>query len=808
MVNLPSATSGLQLGRGDLMLIKFLGTWVDQLRSRHARLRLLAGAGLFALAATTAVAQTPDVSAEPDGAITTAESAVASPVAAPSADAALADRGFYMEANEIIRNDNTKTWNAKGEVEVRYEGRTLRADDVLYDSKTGVVTARGKVQIVNADGSAEFADSIVLDKDFRAGVAMGFSTRQAQNIKMSSVAAIRRSPDSLELNRAVFTPCDICEADGVTPKRPTWSIRAKRVVQDRKRQIVYYRNAVISVAGVPVLFAPVFWHPDPMAVRRSGLLPPKADYTERRGVTYEQPYLWVISPSQDLVLSPQLNTAVNPFLNGQYRQRFWSGQMDIRFGVGYDQDFDSKNGKFGDTTARSYVLGEGAFKPNRKWTLGFSAERVSDDLIFRRYSVPDVYSNRGLYLTDDQRLISQVYAVRQDNRSFLSVAAFSVQGLRATDDDRNIPLVAPLIEGRYEPKQAILGGRLRVTGGAVALMRERDAGNVLTNRPINRRAPGVDSARVSLAGDWRRSFTTGGGLRIEPFADVRGDAYQVRDRMKVDGPNGTFTRALGTVGADVSWPFIRATDDLTVIVEPIAQVALSPTNNRYLDIPNEDSIVFDFDETNLFERNKAPGFDLYEGGQRLNVGARVSADWAWGLQARVMAGRSFRAKVDPSFPGRTSLRQTKSDWVTAASVNLPGSLNLYARARLEDETYKVRRAEVGGGYFTTRGYGSVRYLVDEVDLSGARREDLQVQGEALITRRWGVLAQYNLDLEQDVEVYRAFGLLYKDECTRLEIVYERNGTYDRSFTPSSQITVRLTLATLGAVDPQEDNSFR
>jgi len=785
---------------------------VNQLKSRHARLRLLTGAGLFALAATAAGAQTPErpstiATGEPAAAQTPKDD-LAAPVGAPSADVSLADRGFYMEADTIVRDDNAKTWNAKGNVEVRYEGRTLRAQDVLYNANTGVVTARGKVQIVNADGSAEFADSIVLDKDFRAGVAMGFSTRQAQNIKLSSVAAIRRSPDSLELNRAIFTACDICREDGVTPKKPTWSIRAKRIVQDRKRQIVYYRDAVITVAGVPILFAPVFWHPDPLAVRKSGLLPPKVDYTERRGFTYEQPYLQVISPSQDLVLSPQINTAVNPFLNGEYRQRFWSGQMDLRFGLGYDQDFTSTNGKFGDTSARSYILGEGAFKPARKWILGFSAERVSDDLVFRRYSVPDVYQNRGLYLTDDQRLISQAYAVRQDSRSFLSIAAFSVQGLRVGDDDRNIPLVAPLIEARYEPKSDIFGGRLRLLGGAVALTRERDAGNTITGRPLITTAPGVDSARASLGANWRRSITTGGGLRIEPFADVRADAYQIKDRLAVDGTNGTFTRALGTAGVDISWPFVRASKDLTVILEPIAQIAFSPTDTRYKDIPNEDSLVFDFDETNLFAINKSPGFDLYEGGKRLNVGARVSANWAWGLEARALVGRSFRSESDLSFPSRTSLWQTKSDWVTAASVSLAPNLTVYARARLEDQTYKVRRAEVGGSYFSTKGYAYVRYLIDEVDLSGVRREDLQVQGEVLVTKKWGFMGQLNLDMESNVEVYRSFGLLYKDECTRLEIVYERNGTYDRTFVPSSQITVRLTLATLGAVDPQEDNSFR
>ena len=711
-----------------------LGTWVDHLRSRRARLRLTAGVGLLVLSATVAAAQTP---VDPESPAADARLPATRAVAAPSADEALADRAFYMEANTVVRDDQAGAWHAIGDVEARYQGRTLRADDVLYDSKSGVVTAKGNVQIVNADGTSEFADAITLDKDFSAGVAMGFSTRQAGNIKLAAAAAIRRSPDAMELNRAIFTPCDICREDGVTPKKPTWSIRASRVIEDKKRQLIFYRNAVITVAGVPILFAPVFWHPDPLAVRKSGLLIPRADYTKRRGITYEQPYLIVLSPSQDLTISPQINTKVNPFLNGEYRQRFWSGQIDARFGVGHDQAFTSRGDKFGDDSWRSYVLAEGAFKPTRKLTLGFSAERASDDLIFRRYGVPDVFSNRGLFLTDDQRLISQVYAVRQDRRSYISAAAITVQGLRATDDDQAIPVIAPLIEARYEPAQAIFGGRLRLSGGAVVLTREEDSGNPFINRVRNANLPGVDTARLTIDGEWRRAITTANGIRLEPFANARGDVYRVKDRLAADGPNGTVTRGLGTVGVDVSWPFIRTTENLTVILEPIGQLALSPNNTRYRDVPNEDSLVFDFDETNLFEYNKSPGFDLYEGGQRVNVGGRITAIWPFGLEARFLGGRSFRAKEDRSFSARTSLRDTKSDWVTAASINLAASLSLYARARLEDKTYKVNRAEVGGSYVNSKGYAYLSYLVDEVDLSGLRREDLQVQGEYLITKKWG-----------------------------------------------------------------------
>ena len=43
--------------------------------------------------------------------------------------------------------------------------------------------------------------------------------------------------------------------------------------------------------------------------------------------------------------------------------------------------------------------------------------------------------------------------------------------IRPTDDQSTFPTIAPLIEAHWEPDMAILGGRLRLDGSAVALTR-------------------------------------------------------------------------------------------------------------------------------------------------------------------------------------------------------------------------------------------------------------------------------------------------------------------------------------------------
>lgn len=739
---------------------------------------LLAGVAVAVLGAACAHAQT------------------AAPAAAATSVDGLNPGELYMEADLVIRDDANKTTTAKGDVEVRYNGRTLHADELVYDEARGVITARGDVETISSDGTVEYADEITLDDEMKSGVAVGFSTRMENNAKLAAATAVRRSEGMNELNRAIYTPCDVCVNDKA--KTPTWSIKADKVVQDHERQLVYYRNAVIQVLGVPVLYMPIFWHPDPEAERKSGFLPPKISASDRRGASYEQPYLFVISPYSDLTLSPQINTKVNPFINGHYRKRFYSGSIDARFGYTYDTDFDSSGEPFGQETSRSYILASGAFRIDQNWRWGFTAERASDDYIFDKYEVGDVYLSRGPYLTDDRRLISQIYTARQDKQSYFSAAAFSIQGLRPSDIDRTFPLVAPLIEAHWEPQHTVLGGRLRLHGSAVALTREQSTLNTTV------RTPGLDSRRATGEVDWRASYTAKAGLRIDPFVNVRADGYSLDD-LAAGGSKST-TRALAVAGADVSYPLYRRFEEATVILEPLVQVAVSPNAKQivvgvnsngepiYLD---EDSQSFEFDETTLFRADKFPGFDLYEDGARLNVGGRASVFWDDGRRASLLVGRSFRNEVNNSFPARTGLRPRASDWIVAAEAQPMRGLSMFSRVRLDGDSLDVERAEAGANVAFKRASGYFRYLRDDANINGDKTENLDLGGELLINEHWGLSASGSRDLVQAAWVVRDLGVFYRDECLRLDFIYRREDTVVGRLGPSDSIGFRLTLATLG-----------
>ncbi len=793
------------------------------LRTSPVRARLLAGVG--ALALTLAACSVADAAWAQDA---PALRGPISPTASTTAPASTksADADVYIEADTLVDDQDTKTVTAEGSVEARHQGRILRADRLVYDTNTGAAHATGNVVMINPDGTVEYAKEVELDDQMRAGVAMGFSARLQNNATMAAGAAIRRTETLTELNSAIYTPCEICTEKG-DPKTPSWSIQAGKIIQDSEHKIIYYRNAVIRVKGVPVFYAPVFWTPDPSAPRASGFLAPKLQYSNRRGASYEQPYLWVISPYQDLIISPQLNTAVNPLLNLDYRKRFYSGSLRARVGYTYEHNFDNA-GKYGDATNRSYILADGLFKLDPKWGWGFGLERVSDPTLFARYNIGNVYVNRGLFTTDTLRLISQVYATRQDRDTYLSTAALGFQSLRvvkvgrallSNDDNDIFPLAAPLVDSRYDFFQPILGGRLRFRGDAVVLTRNGQAASALEPASpalisVSRVQPGTnylafsDSRRASAELNWRATYTLTNGIRLSPFAIGRTDAYSLSDasflRVSATGvqtrssaAHSSTLRTSGNIGLDASWPFIRQFGNASVIVEPLAQIVVAPTYKPDANIPNEDALAFEFDDTNLFKVNRFPGYDRYEGGRRFNLGGRVSADWGGGRRGSVMLGRSYRTDNDPNFALGSGLEKRASDWVTAADLTPIAGLTLFTRSRLDSDNLKLKREEAGANFSLPRMQGTVRYLYDARNLSGAKTHSVQMGAVAWVTKRWGLGVNASRDLQRGVWPAAQFSLIYQDDCIRIDLVYSHDGTYDRAIAPSNSVSIRLTLATLG-----------
>src|SRR5690349_14019531 len=257
------AAASLDAIRGFAYRSKGLESLADFMREGSVMvLRLTALASAMAvLSAGTAAAQTPaptPAQAPPQP----------NPATAPAPTGADATRDqILMKADSVTEDRKTLITVAEGNVEVRYKGKALRADRLIFDQNKQSMRAQGHVQIVDEKGAVTFADEIEGDEAFDNGFATGFSIRMEKNAVATASSAIRSDGNRNTLQQAVFTACPVC-ADGKTA--PTWQIRAREAVLDQDDQMITYQDAVFELKGIPIFYIPWFAHPDPSSKRRSG----------------------------------------------------------------------------------------------------------------------------------------------------------------------------------------------------------------------------------------------------------------------------------------------------------------------------------------------------------------------------------------------------------------------------------------------------------------------------------------------------------------------------------------------------------
>ena len=90
---------------------------------------------------------------------------------APTATAAQnpADQIVEFSADQVIYDTNNDIVTASGEVRMNREGNYLAANQVVWNRKTGQVTAQGNVVVVTPEGNKLVGDKVVLTDTLQHG---------------------------------------------------------------------------------------------------------------------------------------------------------------------------------------------------------------------------------------------------------------------------------------------------------------------------------------------------------------------------------------------------------------------------------------------------------------------------------------------------------------------------------------------------------------------------------------------------------------------------------------------------------------
>lgn len=684
----------------------------------------------------------------------------------PASDTAAQTREIDFEANNLAYDSENDIITASGDVVLRSEDQSVRAQEVSWNRESGLITASGAVRFVDQEGNQLYTERLELNDKFETGAMEDLLLALREGGRLAANSGSRGEDGTIILNQAAYSACAVVDAEGC-PKKPSWRVTADRVTYDPENNRVRFRGAYLELFGARLLPLPgLALRTDSGAA--SGFMVPDFRIGQSNGLEVSGSYYWRMAPNRDLTLVGTVFTQAPPMLSGTYRHLVDEGAYQI---TGYLTESRRISSFTGDPTSerdlRGYLAANGKFQFTPEWSASGSIRLATDRTFLRRYDI-----------SNDDRLRSTVNVERIDERSYFAATTWITQTMRLGQDQGQVPIVLPVIDYRRRLNDPVLGGNVELQLNSLNLIRE----------------DGQDTQRAFASAQWETRGVTGMGQVVSLTALARGDVYHSSDNALTEivtyrGQPGWQARAIGLGAVDVKWPFVGEFLGGTQVFTPRVQLVASPTI-RNLAVPNEDSRAIDLEDSNLFALNRFPGYDRVEDGVRVTYGF----DWqlqrpGWRFKTTLGQSYRFNESSDILVDG-TGLSERVSDFVGRTEVSFRDFVKLTHRYRLDKDNLALRRNEFDAAVGSRQTYVEVGYLklnrdIDELVEDLQDREELRVAARARFANYWSVFGSGVFNLTDRTEeptfnsdgfeaVRTRLGVAYEDDCLELGLTWRRD----------------------------------
>lgn len=669
----------------------------------------------------------------------------------------IADRVNISRAGQLV---------ADGTVEVLHKGARLKARRISYDRASGQLTIEGPLVLTDDAGTAVLADAADLSDDLREGILQSARIVLDRQLQIAANEVQRLGGRYTAMSRAVASSCRVCEER----QTPLWEIRARRVVHDQQERQIWFDNAQLRFAGVPVMWFPWLRMPDPTLKRTSGFLMPRLVTTSQLGTGLHVPYFIALGRSRDLTLTPFLASKDVQSLAIRYRQAFRRGEIGLTGALSFDRLQPRRRGWLG---------AEGRFELPAGFSLQFAGEMVSDPGYFRDYG-----------LSDRDRLESQLLITRTRAGEHIGARLVHVHSIRAGEVNSELPQLASDIGWTRRMAMPGIGGTLTLDLAAHA---HRRASILDGDR-------GRDVARTSGALHWRRDWVLPAGVLTAVETGASFDIHRVSQDVRWPTTVQTWTPS---ALIEARWPLHRITAaGASEVLEPVVQLVWS-REHAAGNAPNEDSTLVAFDEGNLFARSRFAGVDRREGGTRINLGigwTRIAPD-GWTTSAQV--GRVIRISGQGQFTAASGLAGRRSDWLAALHMAAPEGFAFEGRAVFDDK-FDFSRAELRLGLDRDR-YGLTSGVLwaaaDPAENRLADTAEWVVDGRLRLSTGWTAKASGRYDWKARRATTAGLGLEFANECLRVDLSLSRRFTSSTSVRPTTDFGLSVDLIGFGSSRP-------
>lgn len=687
-----------------------------------------------------------------------------------------------MYADNLTFDKEKNIVTAKGHVEVYQEQEVLTADEISYDRKQDKIVATGNVVWQKESGDFFFGQSAELQDRMKNGVLRELRALLADESRLAANLATRRGGIETQMNQVVYSPCRLCKESPNEP--PIWQLKSQTVLWDEVNHDIIHTDSTMEFNGVPILYTPYLRHPDPSVKQRSGLLAPGINANTDKGLSYYQPIYYVFSPDKDITVMPLITQKKGFYLSSEYRQRLQNTYFNIGGSIGVSEKLVNDGNK---RKARGHVDSSFKWDMNDNWRMSGHVLRSTNPTYLKQFPFYG-YSSEKI-------LTSYLRAEGFYGLSYMRAQGLAYQGLRATDRQKTVPIVAPVIDINYVSPAQYLNSRFFV-----------DANTMLMTRKL-----GTNVQRLSTTASWKLPFVSGIGDRYTLSIRARADGYHynhftpLNQLQEIKGSKGRlFTQGF----LEWEYPWMKNLPSGHVVIAPLISLVVAPKLENQRLFPNEDCVNIEPNDEYLMSHSRFPGLDIIDDGSRINYGFKVDTRINKDIKGGLFIGQTASfSRPNINFVG-TGFERRMSDFMGRVNLHLFDYIDARYRFRLDRKTLKPLRNELE----TSFGVPELKLKVKYIKLQRFLNEPFNQVGNHQIAlgassqfaKNWTAGIKTVHDLGQNNRALSHLAsIAYENECLGVTLQLNKTFYRDREVNPGKGFMFVIALKTLAGQTMQQ-----
>ena len=592
--------------------------------------------------------------------------------------------------------------------------------------------------------------------------------------RLMGVSSKKKGPLTT-INKGIFTSCK--ENDNCPP----WSIEATEIKHDKNKKQIDYKNALLRVYNVPVLYFPKFFHPDPTVERQSGILRPVLNSSNVLGSSFSVPYYHVIADESDLTITPTIFNNNTKMIQNEYRKLGKNYQFKANFG--HTRNYN--NSLLNEKNNISYLFSKLDLNLDLKSfntsKMTMKIEKVTNDTFLKVFDNNLFEHSTSLKPSNKNNLSSELKLFLDNEEHSLALGIQAFEDLQLKNSDRYQYILPYYNFNKSIFKNYNIGSINFNSNGNNNL----ENTNQLKSRIINNIS--YSSFDFFSENGVKNNFN----LNLKNLNSVGKNVSEYKSSPQIEFSS--------IFEFNSSIPLIKKEKEYSKSITPKLSIRVNPS-----DMKNYNDSERSINTQNIFSVNRLGINDSFESGKSLTVGIDYKKELLDDINKyfTVELATVLRDKEENFIPKKTSLNQKSSNLFGSISNNLSENININYNFAIDNNFDELVYNDINATLSLTN-FKSTFNFVKETGIMGDQNFLKNTTSYKFNDENY---LKFNTRRNRKLNLTEFYDLVYeyKNDCLTAGIKYKKTYYEDRDLKPSEDLLLTITLFPLTTYEQKID----